>query len=98
MLVNARYSSDEGTATMSTEYRIQRAGSAFTVVDPWQEVVGTYATPEDAAQDIERCEKEDAMWESATTLVNAAVEAHMEMHGVDRETAVYWINSALGGT
>lgn len=82
---------------MSTEYRVQRSGGAFTVIDPWREVVGTYPTPEAAAQDIERCEKEDAMWESATSLVNIAIETHMQLHGVDRQTAAYWVNSALGG-
>jgi hypothetical protein len=83
---------------MSSEYRVQRSGSAFTVIDPWQEVVGTYPTLEAAAQDIERCISEDAMWETAKTLANAAIEAHMAMHGVDRQTAAYWVNSALGGT
>jgi hypothetical protein len=30
--------------------------------------------------------------------VDAAIKAHMQIHDVDRETASYWENSALGGT
>jgi len=42
----------------------------------------------------ERCKKEDAMWETAKLMVDTAIKAHMRMHGVDRETARYWISSA----
>ncbi len=67
---------------MSNDYRIEPAGSQF----------------EDAAkQDIERCEREDRMYETAKQLVDTAIKAHMQMHGVDRETARYCVNSAIGG-
>jgi len=59
------------------------------------ERVGTYPTEDAAQQDVERCKREDAMYETAKHLVDAAVKAHMQMHGVDRETARYWISSAM---
>lgn len=82
---------------MKYEYRIEPVANAFIVIDDLGEPVGRYPTAEEAQKDIERCKREDAMWESAKLLVDAAVKAHMEMFGVDRETARYWINSALGG-
>ena len=45
-------------------------------------------------QDIERCMKEDGMYETAKQLVDTAVKSHMQMFGIDRETASYWIRSA----
>jgi hypothetical protein len=35
--------------------------------------------------------KEDAMYETAKQLMDTAVNTHMQMHGVDRETARYWV-------
>jgi hypothetical protein len=68
------------------------------VIDPWGErLVDVFLTEDAARQDIERCKKEDAMYETAKQLVDTAVKAHMEMFGVDRETASCWINSAMGG-
>jgi hypothetical protein len=46
-------------------------------------------------QDIERCKKEHRMWETAQTLVDMAIRSHMQMHGVDHETARYWIGGAM---
>ena len=55
-----------GEAYMATEYRIEQAGSQFTVVDPWGErLVDVFPTEEAAKQDIERCKREDAMFETA---------------------------------
>jgi hypothetical protein len=82
---------------MSNDYHIEPVGSAFIVIDDLGEPVGRYPTEEAAQQDIERCKKEEAMWETAKLLVDAAIKAHMQIHGVDRETAAYWVNSALGG-
>ena len=81
---------------MSNNYRIEPVGSAFIVIDDLGEPVGRYPTEDAAQQDIQRCMKEDAMWETAKLLVDAAIKAHTQMHDVDRETASYWINSALG--
>jgi predicted nucleic acid-binding protein len=82
---------------MTAEYRIHQAGTQFTVVDPWGERVNFYPTKEAAEQDIERCKKEDSMWETEKYLVDEAVKAHMQIHGVDRATSRYWIDSAIGG-
>ena len=80
---------------MSIEYRIEPVGSQFIVIDPWGEQVDRYPTEEAARQDIERHKVEDAMWETAKLLVDVAIKAHMEIHGVDRETARYWVFSAV---
>jgi hypothetical protein len=59
--------------------------------------VNTYPTEETAKQDVERCKKDDAMYETAKQLVDTAINAHMQMVGVDRETARYRIQSAAEG-
>jgi hypothetical protein len=83
---------------MSNEYRIEPASSSFVVVDPWGErLVDLFPTEDAAKQDIERCKKEDAMFETAEQLLDVAIKAHMWKFGVDRETASYWIHSAIGG-
>jgi hypothetical protein len=83
---------------MSTDYRIEPVGNQFIVVDPWGEQVDRYPTEDAARQDIERCKKEDAMWETAKLLVDAAIKAHIQIHDVDRETARYWVFSAAEAT
>ena len=88
----------DGVKPMNTEYRIEPAGNAFIVIEPWGErLVDVFPTEDAAKQDIERCKKEDAMYETAEHLVNIAIETHMQKFGVDRETASYWIHSAMGG-
>ena len=84
---------------MSNEYHIQPSGAAFIVIDPWgEQLVNTYPTEDAAKRDIERCEREDRMYETAKQLVDTAVRAHMQIFGVDRETARYWIGSATETT
>jgi hypothetical protein len=83
---------------MSDEYRIEPAGPSFIVIDDAGERVGTYPTEDAARQAIERCEKEDRMYETAKQLVDTAIKAHMQMFGIDRETARYWICSASEAT
>jgi hypothetical protein len=61
---------------MTNEYRIEPVGSLFIVVDPWGEIVNRCSTEEAARQGIERCKKEDAMYEGAKTLLDIAVKAH----------------------
>lgn len=80
---------------MTNEYRLEPAGNQFTVIDDLGEQVGTYPTEEAAKQDIERCKREDGMYETAKQLVDIAIKAHMERFGVDRETARYWVSSAM---
>jgi uncharacterized protein YcgI (DUF1989 family) len=76
-------------ATVPNPYRIEPAGTQFRVIDPEGEQVGTYSSEADAQQDMERCEKQYAMVDTAKLLVNIAVKTHMLMHGVDRETALF---------
>ena len=83
--------------SMKSAYRIERCESGFVIFDPWGErLVDVFPTEEAAKQDIERCKKKDAMRQTAKLLVETAITAHMKIHGVDRETALYWINSAMG--
>ena len=79
---------------MKNEYRIEPVGSLFIVVDPWGEIVNRCSTEESARQDIERCEREDAMWQTAKMMVDTGIRAHMRMHGVDRETSKRLIRDA----
>ena len=84
--------------TTDTDYRIEPAGAAFRVLDPWGEyLVDLFPTREAAQQDIERFKKEDEMWDTAQQLVDIAIGAHMQKFGIDRKTAQYWIHSAMGG-
>jgi len=61
-----------------SDYRIESVGTRFTVIDPAGEQVDTYTTKEAAERDIERCKREDTMYETANQLVDTAVKAHME--------------------
>ena len=79
---------------MSAEYRIVAAGSQFTALDAAGVHVGIYSSEEAAGQGVERRRKEDAMLETAKLLLDTAAKAHMQIHGVDRGTALYWIRSA----
>jgi hypothetical protein len=81
-------------ATMTTEYRIEPDGAEFILIDNEGETVGVYPAIEAAKQVIERCKKDDAMWETAKLLLDTAIKANMQMHGVDRETARCWVTSA----
>jgi hypothetical protein len=56
---------------------------------------GEHPTEQAAQQDIERCKREDAMYDTAKLLVDIAIKAHMEKFKVDRETARYWVSSAM---
>jgi hypothetical protein len=51
-------------------YRIEPAGTAFRVIDPWGEyLVDSFLTREAAQRDIDRCKREDEMCETAKQLV-----------------------------
>ena len=66
--------------------------------DPWGErLVDDFPTQEAAQQDIERCKREDAMYETTQQLMDIAIKAHMQKFGIDRETAQYWIHGAMAG-
>jgi hypothetical protein len=61
---------------MSGDYRIERTGDAFMVTDPSGQWVDLYPTEDAARQDIERCKKEDSMWETAKLLVDISITAN----------------------
>ena len=79
---------------MSAEYRIEPAGHQFTIIDAAGNQVGIYPTEEVARQAVERRRKQDAMLETAKLFLDTAVKGLMQIHGVDRDTALYWIRSA----
>ncbi len=79
---------------MSAEYRIEPAGHQFTIIDAAGNQVGIYPTEETARQAMERRRKQDAMLETAKLLLENAVKAQMQIHGVDHDTALYWIRIA----
>ena len=79
---------------MSAEYRIEPAGHQFTIIDAAGNQVGIYPTEELARKAVERRSKQDAMLETAKLLLENAVKAHMQIHGVDHDTALYWIRIA----
>lgn len=83
---------------MNADYQIKRAGRQFKVLDPWGEyLVDLFPTREAAEKDIERCKREDLLYETAKQLVDIAIEAHAQKFGIDRETAERWIHDAMGG-
>jgi hypothetical protein len=82
----------------ASDYQIKRAGRQFKVVDPWgEQLVHLFPTKEAAQKDIERCKREDALYETATQLIEISEEVLMQKFGVDRKTAQHWVSSAMGG-
>jgi hypothetical protein len=77
-----------------SKYSIKAVDGYFLVLNAAGERVSTCSTEEAARQEIVECEKDDILWQDAKALVETAVEKMMEMHGLDRETAEYWIASA----
>jgi hypothetical protein len=49
--------------------------------------VGVYSTQQEAQLTMEDCERDDFMLRTARSLVNAAVEAQMRLHNIDRRKA-----------
>jgi hypothetical protein len=95
---NYRYEIGKGivsSLTLMGKYRIESDGAGYVVICDSGEIVGVFPTEDAAKQEIERCQKEDAMWESAKLLVGRAIKIHMQLHGVDRQTARYWVISAI---
>jgi hypothetical protein len=54
----------------------------------------TVNTEQEAQLTVEDCERDDFMLPTARSLVNAAVEAHMRLHHIDRQVAHDWIREA----
>ena len=79
---------------MTDKYRIEQDGSNFIVNYEAGGTVGVYETEQEAKQEIEVCAHDDFMLDTARSLVNAAVEAHMRLHRIDRQAAHDWIKEA----
>jgi hypothetical protein len=79
---------------MADTYRITPHGPAFIVNQIAGGTVGVYKTAHEAQLTVEDCERDDFMLQTASSLVNAAVEAHMRLHHIDRQAAHSWIREA----
>jgi hypothetical protein len=78
---------------MGDEYRIRPFGSQFEINNAG-ETVGAFQTEREAKHKIDVFVSDDAMWQSARLLVQAAISALMNMRHVDSRTAQYWIREA----
>ena len=78
------------------EYRIVRDHGKFVAIDSGEETVGVYDSEEEARADVARAKREAAMWERSKELLRGAVVTIMAEFGVDRETALYWVNAGSG--
>ena len=85
---------EDSIANKTGTYRVESSGTQFIVIDPDGEQVGIFPTQDAANETIEFCKKEDRMWDTANLLLEIAIEAHMKINGVDRETSCYWLCSA----
>ena len=83
-------------ATMADKYRMTPQGSEFIVNENAGGTVGIYKTKQEAQRGMEDCQRDDFMLHSARSLVNAAVQACMQMHDIDRQAAHGWIREAAG--
>jgi len=81
---------------MADTYRITPHGPEFMVSRNAGVTVGVYDTEQEAQLTVEDCERDDFMLQTASSLVNAAVEAHMRLHNIDRQAAHDWIREAVG--
>jgi hypothetical protein len=79
---------------MADTYRISPHGPEFMVIHNAGVTVGVYKTTHEAQLIVEDCERDDFMLQTARSLVNTAVEAHMRLHNIDHQTAHDWIREA----
>ncbi len=79
---------------MANRYRMTPHGSTFIVNQNAGVTVGVYSTQQEAQLSVKDCERDDFMLQTARNLVNAAVEAHMRLHHIDRQAAHDWIREA----
>ena len=79
---------------MADAYRITPYGPEFMVSQNAGVTVGVYNTQHQALREIEECERDDFMLETARSLVNDAVDALVRMRHIDRRTAHGWIKEA----
>ena len=79
---------------MADTYRISPHGPEFMVIHNAGVPVGVYKTTHEAQLIVEDCERDDFMLQTARSLVNTAVEAHMRLHSIGRREAHGWIREA----
>ena len=79
---------------MADKYRITSQSPEFILNQDAGGTVGVYKTKQEAQRGMEDCQRDDFMLDSARNLVNAAVEAYMRMHDIEREAAHEWIREA----
>ena len=77
------------------EYRITKDCEKFVAIDSVDEVVGIFDTEQEAARETERAKLEDAMYKHSKILFRAAIASVMNSFNVDRDTARYWIATAV---
>src|SRR6266853_1885604 len=87
------YSQFEGSE-MADTYRITPQGHEFMVNQNAGVTAGVYNTAQEAQVTVEDCERDDFMLRTARSLVNAAVEAHMRLHHIERRASHDWIREA----
>jgi hypothetical protein len=83
-----------GAAKMVDTYRITLQGPEFMVSQNAGVTVGVYSTQQEALREIEACERDDFMLQTARSLVKAATDAYMIMHIIDHRAAHDWIREA----
>ena len=81
---------------MADKYRMAHHGPDFIVNYDAGFTVGVFQSEQEAKLEIEVCAHDDFMLETARSLVNAAIEAHMRLHNTDRQAAHDWIREAVG--
>jgi hypothetical protein len=81
---------------MSDKYGITHDGYDFKVSQIAGVTVGRYKTEQEAQQNIEACEQDDLILQTARSLVKKAVDALIRKHHFDRPTAQNWIREASG--
>jgi len=84
------------STTMADKYRMAHDGPDFIVNYDAGFTVGVFQSEQEAKLEIEVCAHDDFMLETARSLVNAAIEAHMRLHNTDRQAAHDWIREAVG--
>jgi hypothetical protein len=81
---------------MSDTYRITFHGPSLIINHTDGMTVGVYSTQQEALREIEACEQDDLMLETARSLVMGAVDVLVQTHNIDRRAAHGWIREAAG--
>ncbi len=81
---------------MADKYRMTPQGSEFIVNENAGGTVGVYKTKQEAQREMEDCQRDDFMLDTARSLVEKAVEEYMRMHDIDRQAAHDWIKRSGG--